>query len=121
MAGVSGTFTPRELSREKALSDTTWTVKPAVQGNGGLANAINGAENAGLIDAKLWVGTLGFPTDTIAQHKRDEIAGKLEHDHDALTVSVHDHDFDGHYSHYCKQILWPVFHYQIPDLSLIHI
>jgi len=115
MAGVSGTFTPRELSREKALSDTTWTVKPAVQGNGGLANAINGAENAGLIDAKLWVGTLGFPTDTIAQHKRDEIAGKLEHDHDALTVFVHDHDFDGHYSHYCKQILWPVFHYQIPD------
>lgn len=115
MAGFSGTYSPREVSREKALFDTAWTVKPAVQGNGGLANAMKGAENAGIFESKLWVGTLGFPTDTIAQHKRDEMTGKLEHDYDGLTVFVHDHDFDGHYSHYCKQILWPVFHYQIPD------
>jgi trehalose 6-phosphate synthase/phosphatase len=40
---------------------------------------------------------------------------KLEDEHDALTVFVSDKDFDGHYRHYCKTILWPVFHYIIPD------
>jgi trehalose 6-phosphate synthase/phosphatase len=30
-------------------------------------------------------------------------------------VFVSDIDLDGHYAHYCKTMLWPVFNYQIPD------
>jgi trehalose 6-phosphate synthase/phosphatase len=30
-------------------------------------------------------------------------------------VYCKDEDFEGHYAHYCKEMLWPVFHNQIPD------
>lgn len=63
----------------------------------------------------MWVGTLGMPTDALVTHTRNEIAEKLEVEYDSLTVFVNDGDFDGHYTHFCKSILWPVFHYQIPD------
>lgn len=92
-----------------------WSVKPAVQGNGGLTNAINGASKAGLTEHRQWVGTIGFPTDNLEEDKRDSIDAKLEDEYDALTVYVDDKDFDGFYVHYCKTILWPVLHYQIPD------
>ncbi|KLU84431.1 hypothetical protein MAPG_03473 [Magnaporthiopsis poae ATCC 64411] len=63
-----------------------------------------------------YVGTLGMPTDALegSQQKQD-IEDKLATEHDALAVWCSDKDFNGHYSHFCKQILWPVFHYQIPD------
>ena len=32
-----------------------------------------------------------------------------------LTVYGSDKQFEGHYTHFCKQILWPVFHYQMSD------
>ena len=47
------------------LSDSDWVVKAAEQGNGSLRNAINAAEEAGLIKDKMWVGTLGMPTDSL--------------------------------------------------------
>ncbi|PTB76327.1 glycosyltransferase family 20 protein [Trichoderma longibrachiatum ATCC 18648] len=50
-----------------------------------------------------WEGNVG--------ERRDD-AGDA---YDMLTVFCSDKDFDGHYSHFCKQMLWPVFHYQIPD------
>jgi len=90
-------------------------VKPAVQGNGGLTNAIRGACDAGLMEHKQWVGTIGFPTDNLEGEKKEAIESKLEVEYDALTVFVDDKDFDGFYAHYCKTILWPVLHYQIPD------
>ncbi|EHL03426.1 putative alpha,alpha-trehalose-phosphate synthase [Glarea lozoyensis 74030] len=57
-----------------------------------------------------------MPTDALedTQQKQD-IEDRLATEHDSLTVFCKDSDFDGHYTHYCKQILWPVFHYQIPD------
>ena len=56
-----------------------------------------------------------MPTESLESHLRTIIAEKLEQDYDSLTVFVNDEDMDGHYLHYCKTILWPVFHYQIPD------
>jgi trehalose 6-phosphate synthase/phosphatase len=57
-----------------------------------------------------------MPTDALenTQQKQD-IEDRLATEHDMLTVFCSDKDFDGHYSHFCKQILWPVFHYHIPD------
>jgi len=101
-------------SRQKWGSD--WTIEPAEQSNGGLMNAVNNCNKAGAIQEDLiHLGTLGFPTDSLDVEVRNDIAEKLEQDHDAITVFVSDTDYDGHYSHFCKTILWPLFHYQIPD------
>lgn len=92
-----------------------WTIEPSAKVNGGLTNAVRAAmadEGAGDV---FWVGTLGFPTGSLSASLKDEIQEKLEMEYDTLAVYVSDSDFDGHYEHYCKTILWPVFHYQIPD------
>ena len=54
-------------------------------------------------------------TDALSEDRKNNIAAKLEFEHDSLCVFTSDSDADGHYAHYCKTILWPVFHYQIPD------
>ncbi|KAI2730943.1 CAZyme family GT20 [Penicillium roqueforti] len=102
-------------SRKLSFSKAEWTIETAEQGNGGLRNAVRSATDAGGLDSMMWVGTLGMPTDALAKHTRRDIAEKLEDEYGSLTVFVNDSDFDGHYTHYCKTILWPVFHYQIPD------
>ncbi|KAL9096211.1 MAG: hypothetical protein Q9165_001734 [Trypethelium subeluteriae] len=108
------TRSSRASSGERFAGDN-WTIEPAVQGNGGLANAVRAAQNTQNIEDVLWVGTLGFPTDTLLDGKKGEISEKLENEYDALAVYASDSDLDGHYAHYCKTILWPVLHYQIPD------
>ncbi|KAF2710412.1 glycosyltransferase family 20 protein [Pleomassaria siparia CBS 279.74] len=109
----------KALEESKKSTDprwaTAWSVVPAVQGNGGLNNAIQAAINKGSLESVLSVGLIGFPTDALNAHKKQEICDKLEAEHDALTVFVSDVDLDGHYVHYCKTILWPVFHYVVPD------
>ena len=102
-------------SHERHFSQSNFTVEQALLGNGGLRNAIKAASDAGELKEKTWVGTLGMPTESLGPHLQTTMAEKLEHDYESLTVFVNDNDFDGHYSHYCKTILWPVFHYQIPD------
>lgn len=56
-----------------------------------------------------------MPTDALEHARKFDIEDKLENEYDCLPVFSTDSDFNGHYSHYCKTILWPVFHYQIPD------
>lgn len=90
-----------------------WTVEPAVQGNGGLTNAFRNAD--GSEDDIIWTGTVGFPTDSLPDSVKDDIHDRLLNEYQAEPVYVADKDFQGHYSHFCKTILWPVFHYQIPD------
>lgn len=104
-----------DSNRDAKFSEATWTIQTADLGNGGLCNAVTAASQQGILGDKLWVGTLGMPTDALDDHVQSNIAEKLEDDHDTLNVFVNDKDFDGHYSHYCKSMLWPVFHYQIPD------
>lgn len=103
----------------RLVADPRWSaeyaVVPAVQGNGGLSNAIRAAVDNNSTDNILSVGLIGFPTDSLNEERKTELYEKLEEEHDALTVFVSDKDFDGHYAHYCKTILWPVFHYIIPD------
>ncbi|WKT45579.1 Trehalose-phosphatase [Fusarium oxysporum f. sp. vasinfectum] len=69
-----------------------------------------------MIDDITWVGTLGMPTDALeGTQQKEDIEAVLANEHNMLTVFCSDKDFDGHYAHFCKHILWPVFHYQIPD------
>ena len=104
----------RTRSSEGKQWGQEWSIVPAEQGNGGLANAIRAAERKAPMDI-FWLGTVGFATDSLPDRTRDDIHEKLESEFDAIPVFVSDSDFDGHYKHFCKTILWPVFHYQIPD------
>lgn len=98
-----------------SFSDADWGIEYAEQGNNGLRNAIRSANRNSLTDDTAWVGTLGMPTDALNEQLKAEIAERLEDEFQSLPVFVNDGDFDGHYTHFCKTILWPVFHYQIPD------
>lgn len=97
------------------LSDVDWTVKAAEQGNGGLRNAVNAAEKAGVLSEKMWVGTLGMPTDSLKDETRSSISETLEDEYGSITVFIGDHEFEGHYSHFCRSVLWPAFHYQMQE------
>ena len=99
---------------ESPFKNRTWTVEPAVQGNGGLTNAAREAADQAGFDIT-WVGTVGFPTDSIPNEIKEDIEDTLHNDHNSSAVFVKDKDLDGHYSHFCKTILWPIFHYQVPD------
>lgn len=105
----------RAMGRDQRFGQAGWTIEKAEMGNPGLVNAVKAATDRGSLKEKLWVGTLGMPTDALDDHIKSAIAEKLEEEHETLTVYVNDKDLDGHYSHYCKTMLWPLFHYQIPD------
>ena len=118
--GRQGITQPRSLvrsdSHDRVFAHADWTVVNADQGNGGLRNAAEAAAREGKLGEYTWVGTLGMPTDALqGTQQLQDIEDKLATEHDMLSVFCSDKDFDGHYSHFCKQILWPVFHYQIPD------
>ncbi|KAJ5247048.1 hypothetical protein N7468_002031 [Penicillium chermesinum] len=106
---------PSLPDRKVSFSKAEWTIRTSEQGNGGLRNAVRSARDTGYLDEMMWVGTLGMPTDALASYTRNDISECLEDEYGCLTVFVNDGDFDGHYTHFCKTILWPVFHYQIPD------
>lgn len=93
-----------------------WRIIDADQGNGGLRNAAEAAARDGKLGDYTWVGTLGMPSDALEGTKqKDDIEDAMINDHNMLTVFCSDKNFDGHYNHFCKKIIWPVFHYQIPD------
>lgn len=92
-----------------------WTVKAAEQGNGALRNAVNAAGDAGVLTDKMWVGTLGMPTDLLDDETRAGIAETLADKYESLTVFINDHEFEGHYTHFCRTVLWPAFHYQMQE------
>jgi trehalose 6-phosphate synthase/phosphatase len=97
------------------LSVDDWVVKAAEQGNGGLRNAVYAAEEADILTDKMWVGTLGMPTDLLKDATRASISDTLEDEYESLTVFVRDSEFDGHYTHFCRSVLWPAFHYQMQE------
>ncbi|KAH9888296.1 glycosyltransferase family 20 protein [Xylariomycetidae sp. FL2044] len=117
--GRQGVFQPRTTrsdSHDRVFANANWKIVTADQGNGGLRNAAEAAARDGHPGEYTWVGTLGMPTDALedTQQKQD-IHDRLATEFNMYPVFCSDKDFDGHYLHFCKQILWPVFHYQIPD------
>lgn len=85
------------------------------KGNGSLRNAINAAYDAGIIEKPLWVGLPGIPGDEIDSVTKSRIRKDFENRLSSLVVDVSDDTARQGYEHYCKRILWPIFHYQIPD------
>ncbi|KAJ1655826.1 Trehalose-6-P synthase/phosphatase complex subunit [Dispira simplex] len=82
-------------------------------GNIGLFNAINACPRTAR--NRLFVGTLGVSTDHVNKPTRHAIASRLHQNYDTFPVFVTDQEMEGHYNQFCKQALWPMFHYILPE------
>ena len=91
-----------------------FSIVPALRGNGALFHAIEAATSGNDLHVS-FVGTLGFPTDALPEKTQLQIQDELANDFSCEVVYVCDQDFAGHYANFCKVILWPLFHYQVPD------
>jgi len=92
------------------------------KGNGGLKNAIKSCLEDEDEDEKIiknndycWVGTIGIPTDVLSENIKNKISLNLRENFNCHSILPNDLTFQGHYKNFCKQILWPTLHYQIPD------
>ncbi|KAK9249482.1 glycosyltransferase family 20-domain-containing protein [Lipomyces tetrasporus] len=106
---------PTQLDAATVFKSAPWSVVKYHKGNGGLRNAIMRAEAEGTFSKKRWIGTLGMPTDALEGDTKKAIERVLLAEYQDAPVFVSDSTLEGHYTHYCKDILWPTFHYQIPD------
>lgn len=114
--GAPGIMSKPPFGSPRALlADDDWAVKAAEQGHGGLQNAIHAAEEAGILQDKMWVGTLGMPTDSLKPKTRKIIEETLREEFESLSVFVSDSEFEGHYAHFCRAVLWPALNYQMQE------
>ena len=98
------------------FSRVPWKIVPSRKGNGALKNAINTSIlEKDIKDGVKWVGTLGIPTDEIPVETTKKIVKDLNENYQSSAVIADDVTFKGAYKNFCKQILWPTLHYQIPD------
>lgn len=134
-------FTPRSPSGE--LPSFTFEHNP--HGNGGLQNAIRSVSASNLrtaseptrstIDAgtesmsrqlpaptakstmgeHIWIGTPGCSIADLDAPLRDCIEKRYLEDKHSAVVWVEDDVLEPAYDMFCKQILWPTFHYQVLD------
>lgn len=112
---VDSPHSSRNPSSDRDFENKAWTVEPAVHGNGALINALRAKSKAEDATEIIWVGSIGFPTDILSEHAKEAIRDKFLDEYQSVVVCCSDKDIDGHYAHYCKTILWPIFHYQVPD------
>lgn len=64
---------------------------------------------------KLWVGTLGTPTDSFSEELRKDIDQRMLSQRGQLPVWIPDTEFQKCYDEFCHQVLWPCLHYAVPD------
>ncbi|KTW30297.1 hypothetical protein T552_00772 [Pneumocystis carinii B80] len=98
------------------FSKVPWTIESNDQSNVGLGNAIRAADKSGNLQEHMFIGLLGIPTDSLSILRKHEIEQEFITRCRSIPIFVSDNEFDNHYNYYCKQILWPIFHYQIPDI-----
>ncbi|KAI8814676.1 glycosyltransferase family 20-domain-containing protein [Cladochytrium replicatum] len=90
-----------------------WHIDPSGYGNIGLQNAVNSMAHR--MNRRLWIGSLGTSTQQLSQDMRKRIRQKLLGEYDSVVVYLSDEEIAGHYSQFCKQVLWRPFHYQLSD------
>ena len=55
------------------------------------------------------------PTDALSAEQKAEVSDFFGKNKQSIPVFITDANLEGHYNRYCKQIIWPTFHYQVPD------
>ncbi|KAI8969653.1 glycosyltransferase family 20-domain-containing protein [Pilobolus umbonatus] len=107
--------TSTDIEPSLILDNCSWFIKQCSMGNIGLNNSIYSIQEQ--TPHLSWVGTLGISTDTLSDDAKERINVTFEKAHQCYPIIVSDAVFDGHYNIYCKQILWPYFHYVVQDVS----
>ncbi|PWZ01488.1 hypothetical protein BCV70DRAFT_75168 [Testicularia cyperi] len=83
--------------------------------NGGLINAVKSIERERLRAGKMYVGTPGIQTEGwLGPAEKRELEERYRKERSSMPVWLDDDDFDLSYGRFCKQILWPTFHYTLP-------
>lgn len=103
------------LSQHNIFETSPWKVLFAATGNGSLIKAVKTAAEHDMIRNRKWVGTLAMPTDEVPQRVMNDISKTLSEEYYSEPVFPSDSVFAGHYKSFCKQLLWPTLHYEIPD------
>lgn len=91
-----------------------WQFEFTSKGNVSLTKAVQCAKEEKVVKNIRWVGVMAMPSDEVLQKVLDEITIKLDAKN-CDAVWPLDLTFSGAYLQFCKQILWPTLHYQIPD------
>lgn len=114
-----GGFSNKKLMNKEEKSNifdnSELNVIEFAKGNGALKNAIKSSLEDGIVNDYCWLGTIGIPTDELSQKTREKITKTLKNEHQCESVLPDDFTFQGAYKNFCKEILWPTLHYQIPD------
>ncbi|KAK6204263.1 regulatory subunit of alpha,alpha-trehalose-phosphate synthase [Scheffersomyces amazonensis] len=103
------------FNQNNIFESAPWNIQFADKGNISLTKAIKLSQETGDIDKVTWIGTISMPSDEVPKQVIENIADSLSKDYHCEAVFPNDITFQGHYKSFCKQILWPTFHYQIPD------
>ncbi|OBA25509.1 YMR261Cp-like protein, partial [Hanseniaspora valbyensis NRRL Y-1626] len=102
--------------QQNIFSKADWTIVPSHKCNNGLKNAINVAIFEKTFNQPVvFYGTLGLPTDVLPDQVLEDVTDKMRNEFNCESVISDDITFKGAYKNFCKEILWPTFHYQIPD------
>ncbi|KAJ2734600.1 Trehalose-6-P synthase/phosphatase complex subunit [Coemansia sp. Cherry 401B] len=99
-------------------TDDQFTVEHLNVGNIGLFNAVNASLD--LFAERVWIGELGISTDGWSEERKASVSNKLLDEFETLPVFVSDDEFEGHYSRFSKQLIWPAFHYIMPEMPQWH-
>lgn len=103
-------------SPQEVFNTLPFRIMRSNKGNGALKNAVDVASFEEVITEPIkWVGTMGIPTDTLSEEVLQRIVSQLNNSYKSSPVITDDETFEGAYKNFCKQILWPTMHYQIPD------
>lgn len=113
--GFSKKKMPPTSKSSELFANAPFQVVEFAKGNGGLKNAIKSSLEDGIVKDYTWLGTIGIPTDALDDKTKLKITSKLKDEYHSESVLPSDLTFQGHYKNFCKQILWPTLHYQIPD------
>lgn len=97
------------------LDKVQFKIKRQSSSNGGLHNALKRASICNDVDEVLWVGYPGISSEALSLKTKSAITSTLRKKYHSVPVFANELTFDGCYNHYCKEILWPTMHYQIPD------
>ncbi|SCU97369.1 LADA_0H05908g1_1 [Lachancea dasiensis] len=104
------------LGSKNIFAQVPWKIVPSGKGNGGLKNAVSTAAVEKTIEEPVrWVGTMSIPTDSIPEDVLQKVCAELGNSYDCAPVISDDITFKVAYKNFCKQIVWPTLHYQIPD------
>lgn len=120
LSANSAPSSERNMSFSYAMSSTgaepsiPFEFVPNPGANYGLINAVNSAHTLDACTA-VYIGTLGIEMDWIPTAARNRIDQEAMHQHACLPVWLQDDNYVKCYHHYCKQILWPIFHYTLPN------